>query len=117
MKIDELSAAVASFADARDWTQFHTPRNLLLALTGELGELSEIFQWVSDVEISPEWIEEHHSAISDELADVFIYLIRLSQVLEIDLTQAAAAKIARNEVRYPADLARGNARKYTQLGE
>ena len=115
--MSELTKAIASFADARDWTQFHTPRNLLLALTGEVGELSEIFQWVPDTEVSAEWVQEHHSAISGELADVFIYLIRLSQVLGIDLIQAAAVKLVQNEDRYPVDLARGNAKKYTRLGE
>ena len=117
MSIEDLRAQIRDFVDARDWSQFHTPRSLLLALTGEVGELSEIFQWTNDSAMTTEWIEEHREDFSDELADVFIYLIRLSDVLDVDLTQAAVDKIKRNEERYPAKLARGNAKKYTQLGD
>ena len=117
MDLESLQARIEAFADERDWSQFHTPRNLVLALLGEMGELAEIFQWAHDSEISESWIQEHRDELSDELADVFIYLVRLSQILGVDLADAAMAKIERNESRYPADLARGNAKKYTQLGD
>jgi NTP pyrophosphatase (non-canonical NTP hydrolase) len=85
-----------------------------MALSAEAGELLEIFQWLSDAQsmrLSP----EAHAAASDELADVLLYLIRLSDRLGIDLMQAAQRKLAANALKYPVDKARGNCRKYTEL--
>lgn len=112
--IDELQAAVRVFTDERDWGQFHTPKNLIMALTGEVGELSEIFQWLT-AEQAEQLDSQQRKHASDELADVLIYLLRLADVLGIDLSRAVQDKLAANSRKYPIDQARGNATKYTQL--
>lgn len=101
--ISRLELVLHSFADERNWNKFHTPKNLLLALTGELGELVEIFQWLSDEQsqtagVSPETATQVH----DELADVFIYLVRLSSILNVDLNKAIELKLVKNAIKYPA---------------
>lgn len=90
------------FADARDWHQFHTPKNLVMALAGEVGELTALFQWLTPEE-SVKWQDDPALAenVRDELADVMIYLVRLADVLGVDLLEAAEAKIDRNELRFP----------------
>ncbi|NME80330.1 nucleotide pyrophosphohydrolase [Rhodococcus sp. 105337] len=112
--IDELQAAVRAFTDEREWGQFHTPKNLIMALTGELGELAEIFQWLTP-EQADQLDPQQRKQTSDELADVFIYLLRLADVLDIDLAHAVRSKLASNASKYPVDQARGNATKYTEL--
>lgn len=112
--IDELARAIRKFAADRDWDQFHSPRNLVLALVGEVGELAAEFQWVSDDAIdtfltSP----EKRSAVELEMADVLSYLLRLADILQVDLAGALRKKIALNENRYPVDKARGSSSKYT----
>lgn len=107
-----LEQALAKFSKDRDWDQFHAPRNLVMALTGEVGELNEIFQWLSepaawDVAKSPETAE----AVRDELADVLMYLVRLASVLGVDLNQAVTDKLVKNAEKYPADLVRGSSKK------
>ncbi len=98
-----LEAALQAFADARDWNRFHTPKNLALALTGEVGELVEIFQWLGEDE-SRRVMDNPATAqaVRDEVADVLMYLVRLSSVLGIDLDAAAADKLAANARKYPA---------------
>jgi len=104
------------FVHERDWEQFHTPRNLVLALVGEVGELAEVFQWLSDEEAAAIMDNtEVATRIQDELADVFSYVLRLSDILEIDLGQALQVKIRKNADRYPISLARGRADKYSKL--
>lgn len=99
--IDDLTAAIAAFADARDWRQFHNPKNLLLALMGELGELAEHFQWLTTEQASKVSEDSSsRSAIEDEVADVAIYLLRLADELNVDLATAIRAKLARNETRF-----------------
>jgi len=96
-----LTDRLAEFARRRDWEKFHHPKNLLLALTGELGELATLFQWESD-EASRDMSDPgRRSLVEDELADVFIYLLRLADVLGVDLAKVAEAKIDRNEHRFP----------------
>ena len=112
--IDELQAAVRAFTDEREWGQFHTPKNLIMALTGELGELAEIFQWLTP-EQADQLDPQQRKHTTDELADVLIYLLRLADVLEIDLADALQNKLAANGSKYPVDQARGNATKYTEL--
>ena len=113
--IAELTTLVRSFADNRDWQQFHTARNLVLALVGETGELAAEFQWIGDDNIVNALREsDKREAVGSELADVFIYLLRLADVTEIDLAEELKKKIAINEERYPVDKARGSAAKYTK---
>ena len=115
MSVENLQELLRKFADERDWNQFHTPRNLILSIQAELGELSELVQWVPDSEIDEQWIEDNNERLREEIADVFLYLIRLSDVLNIDLIDAALKKIDLNADKYPAALAKGNATKYTHL--
>jgi NTP pyrophosphatase (non-canonical NTP hydrolase) len=104
-----------AFAAERDWEQFHAPKNLALALIVEAAEVVEHFQW-QDAERDPAFPAEKKEAIGAELADVLFYLVRLADRLDIDLPAAAAAKLARNAARYPADLVRGSSRKYDEYG-
>ncbi len=112
-KIDDLEALrqrVAAFAAARDWDQFHAPKNLAMALIAECAELVEHFQWLSE-EQSASLTREKKAAVRLELADILIYLVRISDKLNIDLLAAAGEKIAINEERYPAEKVRGDARR------
>ena len=111
-----LTAALREFAGERDWDQFHTPKNLMMALVGEVGELIEHFQWLTPDE-SVAVMEDSTKArlIAEELADVFIYLVRLADILGVDLLDAANAKLEANARRYPADRVRGSADKAPPL--
>ncbi|TMQ98038.1 nucleotide pyrophosphohydrolase [Actinomadura soli] len=114
--IDRLADRLRSFAAERNWEQFHTPKNLAMALTGEAGELLAEFQWLTPEESSTVL---HDQAAGDrvraELGDVFLYAVRLADVLGIDLLQVAYDKLAENERRYDADAYRGTARKAPPL--
>ena len=113
--VTELTTLVRAFADNRDWQQFHTARNLVLALVGETGELAAEFQWISDDNIvSALQDADKREAVGSELADVFIYLLRLADVIGINLVEELGKKIMVNEERYPVDKARGSAAKYTK---
>ncbi|GLZ43106.1 nucleotide pyrophosphohydrolase [Actinokineospora sp. NBRC 105648] len=102
MTLEELAARQRAFAQARDWEPFHTPKNLVMALTGEVGELTELFQWLTPDEAAAATAEPALRAkVHDELADVLLYLVRLADVLDVDLIEAANAKIDRNEHRFP----------------
>jgi NTP pyrophosphatase (non-canonical NTP hydrolase) len=102
-ELAELAAATAAFAAAREWQPWHTPKNLVMALSGEVGEVTELFQWLTPEE-SAAIMDDPESAanVRDELADVLLYLVQLATVLDVDLIEAARAKIARNELRFPA---------------
>ncbi len=102
------------FIDERDWEQFHSPKNLAMALAGEVGELLEQFQWLSEEE-SRHLSGENLEAVAREIADIQIYLVSLSDRLGIDIGPAVARKMKLNAEKYPADLARGNALKYSKL--
>jgi dCTP diphosphatase len=114
--LEELRNAVRAFAEARDWQQFHTPKNLVMALNVEVAELMEHFQWLT-AEQSQALDQRRREQVEQEMGDVLIYLIRLADVLKIDLAQAASAKMRLNEAKYPVEKARGIAAKYTDLGE
>jgi dCTP diphosphatase len=104
------------FADARDWNQFHTPRNLLLAMTGEVGEVAELFQWKGDAQCKtglPDWTETEKGNLRDELADVQLYLARLADVCGVNLPEAVHAKMQKNKAKYPVELCKGKSDKYT----
>jgi NTP pyrophosphatase (non-canonical NTP hydrolase) len=111
--IEELQARLRAFAHARDWEQFHTPKNLAMALVAEAGELVEQFQWLTAQE-SAELGAEKLAAVRHELADVLIYLARLADIIGVDLLAAAGEKMALNEARYPVDRVRGSARKHDE---
>ena len=113
MALQDLQREIRDFARARDWEKFHTPKNLAMALSVEAAELLEQFQWLSPDE-SQELDSEKLRAVSHEMADVLIYLVRLGDVLGIDLSQVAREKLAINEQRYPAERVSGSAKKYSE---
>ena len=113
-ELDGLRDQLREFAAARDWDQFHSPKNLAMALSAEAGELVETFQWLTEAQ-SRQPAPEALAAASEEIADVLLYLIRLADKLGVDPVAAAQAKLRANAVKYPADKARGNAKKYTEL--
>jgi NTP pyrophosphatase (non-canonical NTP hydrolase) len=112
--LNELATRLRGFARAREWEQFHTPRNLALALVGEVGELAAELQWRRDDELLAGMDEELRRRLADEVADVLIYLLRFADVCGIDPLQAATAKVTRNEERYPIEWSKGSAAKYTE---
>jgi dCTP diphosphatase len=100
--VELLRDRLRRFADARDWGKFHSPRNLALALAGEVGELAAELQWVADGEVPVHLADPAARArLADEVADVFLYLIRFADVCGIDPVTAANHKIDRNETRFP----------------
>ena len=113
-EIDNLRNQLRTFAADRDWDQFHSPKNLASALAVEAAELLENFQWLTEAE-SNQLPPETLAAVRAEVADVLLYLIRISDKLGIDLIAAANAKIVLNAKKYPVDKARGNSKKYTEL--
>ncbi|MBX3663210.1 MAG: nucleotide pyrophosphohydrolase [Burkholderiales bacterium] len=108
-----LRRQLRQFAAAREWEQFHTPKNLAMALSVEAAELLECFQWLTPEQSARPGGAERR-AIEEEMADVLLYLLRLSDVLGVDLPRAAQRKMAVNARKYPVALARGNARKYSR---
>ncbi len=114
MDIEALRDGLRAFAAARDWDQFHSPKNLAMALAVEAAELVENFQWLTE-EQSRNLPPERLQAAREEIADVLIYLIRISDQLGVDPVAAAEEKMIANEKKYPVDKARGTARKYTEL--
>jgi len=111
----EIKDKLRAFAEERDWDKFHTPKNLVMALSGEVGELTEIFQWLTPDESKIENLSsKQFSNIKEEIADIYLYLIRLADKLDIDLEQSALHKIKINSEKYPVELSRGNAVKYNK---
>lgn len=118
MQISELQELAARFVAERDWDRFHTPKNLAMALVGEVGELAEVFQWLTDEQAWQVMADAGRAEqVRHELADVLSYLLRLADVLDVDLAAAMREKVAVNEARYPVELVRGEAglTKYTRL--
>jgi NTP pyrophosphatase (non-canonical NTP hydrolase) len=112
VSISELTEQVRKFSDERDWNQFHSVKNLILALVGEVGELAAEVQWLTSQEIEERIGDKE---IAAEIADIALYLIRLSDVLRIDLSEAISQKLLENAEKYPVDKSRGNALKYNKL--
>ena len=111
-----LSEALAAFSAERDWDQYHSPKNLVMALTGEVGELTEVFQWLSEAQSkSVATNPDTATAVREELADVTLYLVRLASVLGVDLNEAVTLKLQKNALKSPADKARGTHKKYDKL--
>lgn len=113
-KLTNLRHRLKHFVSERDWDQFHSPKNLVMALAGEVGELTEHFQWVSEAQ-SRDMPETALKGIREEIADVQIYLILLADRVGVDLLEAVEEKIRLNETKYPTHLAQGTSRKYTDL--
>lgn len=114
MTLDELRQRVRRFVVERDWDQFHSPKNLAMALTVEASELLEIFQWLTEEE-SRNLAPQAKAGAADEIADVLIYLLQLCHHLGIDPLAAARDKIAKNALKYPVESSRGNNKKYSEL--
>jgi len=113
--LDDLTELVRKFAAERDWEQFHTVRNLVLALVGEVGELAAEVQWIADGQVVKSLDDREKKAqVASELADVLTYVLRLADVLDVNLADEVVKKISVNEKRYPADRSRGSAEKYTK---
>ena len=114
MDIKEIQDKLAKFAEERDWDQFHSPKNLSMALIVEAAELVEHFQWLQSEE-SDELTESKLTEVAEELADILIYTVRLADRLGIDIELAARDKLAKNHRKYPVNKARGNYMKYTEF--
>ncbi len=108
-----LKILLREFAEVRDWNQFHSPKNLSMALSVEVSEIIEHFQWLTEDQ-SKSLPKDKLEEVETELADTFIYLTRLADELDIDLMDAAFKKIKQNEIKYPADKVRSSAKKYTE---
>lgn len=111
--LQDLRIRINSFVSERDWAQFHTPKNLAMAMIVEAAELVEQFQWDTPAD-SQHLSTEKREAVAHELADTFVYLLRIAEVLEIDLIRAANEKINLNAKKYPVDKAKGSNAKYTK---
>ena len=110
---DAIKLKLREFAQERDWEKFHSPKNLAMALVSEVGELIERFQWLTE-EQSGALSGEELAKVGEEIADVQIYLIRLADRLGLDIVKEAQRKMAANEKKYPAELVRGSAKKYSE---
>lgn len=110
--LTDLRDNLRDFADERDWNQFHSPKNIAMALSVEVAELLEHFQWLSEDQ-SSSLDAESKAKVADEIADVQNYLVRLADKLDIDILEACAVKFEKNKQKYPADLVRGSSKKYS----
>lgn len=113
-ELQELKNKVKQFRDERDWRQFHTPKNLAMALSVEASELAELFLW-DDNEKSFITAKEKSEHLQEEMADVFIYLLSMTDILDVDLEQAVLNKLKKNEIKYPIKKSKGSCKKYTEL--
>lgn len=109
--LDQLRTAVAAFRDERDWAQFHSPKNLAIAIAVEAAELLEVFLWRRETDQLNEDKAEH---AAQEMADVLIFLLSLADALDIDLAAEMINKLAKNDEKYPKEVVRGSAKKYTE---
>lgn len=111
--LEELKQRLRIFVSERDWDQFHSPKNLAMALSVEAAELVELFQWLTEAESSAPDASRRRRA-AEELADILVYVVRIADRLDIDLLRAAGEKLERNALKYPAERVRGQARKYDE---
>ena len=112
---EELKKNILKFRKKRDWEKFHTPKDLAVSIVIEASELLERFQWKTDAEIARMLKSEFKNSVSEEIADIAIYLSYLCHDLEINLEEAVAGKLKKNDEKYPAEKVRGSAKKYTDL--
>ncbi len=117
MSLEDLTAELRQFTDERDWGQFHRPKNLAMAVAGEAGELVAELRWYTDDEVETKVLRvpEKRERLEHEVADVLLFLVRLSDVCDIDLLAAARRKLALNSERYPVKQAYGSSLKHTEL--
>jgi Predicted pyrophosphatase len=113
--IEELTEKLIAFRDARDWKQFHKPKDVALSLVLEACEVMEHFQWKNDEEIQ-KYVVDAKEEIGEELADVLNWILIMSHDLDINILEALEKKILKNAEKYPVEKAKGNAKKYTELG-
>lgn len=114
--VEALRSEAIRFRDEREWARFHRPKDLALGLCAEAGELAELFLWKSDDEIEAALSDARfRERLADEMADVLVFLLYLSDRSRLDLGAAVRAKLAKNAAKYPVERARGNARKYDEL--
>ncbi|MEX2964335.1 nucleotide pyrophosphohydrolase [Microbulbifer sp. TYP-18] len=111
--LDDIKENLRKFAQARDWDKFHSPKNLSMALAGEAGELLELFQWLTEEE-SKNLTQKQRKEVEEEVADVFLYLLRLADRLNLDLLEAAKNKMIINKQKYPVSKVKGSSKKYTE---
>ncbi|MCZ6565590.1 MAG: nucleotide pyrophosphohydrolase [Gammaproteobacteria bacterium] len=111
--IEELKLKLKEFAQVRDWEQFHSPKNLSMALSVEASELVEHFQWMTEAQ-SADLSPQRHAAVAFEMADIFIFLLRLSDQLNVDLMEITKRKMELNNKRYPVDKVKGSSKKYNE---
>ena len=112
--MENLKKQLRNFAKERDWDQFHSPKNLVMALSVEVSEIVEHFQWLTEQE-SSNLSDNKLSQVKEEIADVFIYLLRLSDKLGVDILQEARKKLLINAKKYPIEKSKGNAKKYSEF--
>lgn len=115
-ELSAITEKILAFRDARDWAQFHNPKDMAIAISLEAGELLEHFLWKTPEEVEAR-VQSHREEISDEIADIGVYLVELADNLGIDLLQAMENKIEKNAEKYPADQVRGSSKKYSEYGE
>ncbi len=115
MDIEKLKIELRKFSNDREWEKFHTPKNLVMALSVETAELVEIFQWLNeDDSLLKNLSDEDINRVREEVADILIYIIRLSDILKIDLEKSILDKIKINQVKYPVEVSKGNSTKYNR---
>uniref|UniRef100_A0A1E1WXZ0 dCTP pyrophosphatase 1 n=1 Tax=Amblyomma aureolatum TaxID=187763 RepID=A0A1E1WXZ0_9ACAR len=118
LSLETIRQIQADFAKERNWEQYHSPRNILLAMVAEVGEVSECFQWKGEVKDGlPDWAQEEKTHLGEELSDVLVYLIRLADRCQVDLPAAVLRKIELNRQKYPASKVYGKSDKYTAYSD
>ena len=116
--MEKIKIKLREFAKERDWDQFHSPKNLSMALSSEVGELLDLLQWKSEKNSEVDKLSEKElDHIREELADIFLYLIRIADKLDVNLIEVAEKKIIKNGIKYPVKISKGNSKKYNRRDE
>jgi len=113
-ELEQIQQKIRRFRDDREWKQFHDHKSLAASIVIEASELLEHFQWKS-IKEAEEYVVKHKEEVGEEIADVLIYLLELSDIMELDVLEAMRTKLEKNAIKYPVEKSRGNSRKYTQL--
>lgn len=115
LNLDVIKEKLKQFSKERDWDQYHSPKNLAMALSVEVAELVEIFQWSNDGGIKEVENEQTRKEIEEEIADIFNYLMKFVDLMDIDLEKISLEKIQKNDEKYPVEKSKGNSEKYNKL--